>query len=142
MAADTPVGLYPDAHTGVYHDEVLQFLKNPYSGAGTQREARWRIASDSGMTTIVWDSGLRENDDREFGDDWCEVHLVLVDDGDAWGATGPTGRDGRAGLAQQTTYYWDVEVRNTSNEISSRSTAKSFTTGRKGTSSANWRATQ
>lgn len=123
MAAGTPTIYYPDGHTGIRLDDPLMMLKDPYSGDGTQKEARWYIATDPGFADedIVYDSGLRENDDREYGDDWIEVHGAIIP------------------LAAETTYHVRVEVRNTSNEISSMSPTKTFTTEAARLTATKWR---
>lgn len=110
MAATTPVIIYPEASvTGIKLDARLIFLKNPYSGAGTQREVRWRIYDDASRTTTLWDSLLTENDDVVCGDDW----FIL------WPSRIP--------LMSGVTYYLGVLVRNTSDETSSESTLIAFT---------------
>lgn len=132
MAADTPVGRYPDSHTGFRLDEVITLVKNDYSGAGTQREAHWRVGTAVGMTVILWQSGLIENDDHEFGDNWCEFHPAATE---ATTSTTPA-------LAPGVTYYWDVLVRNSSSENSSRSTALAFTMASATLTADNWRRAQ
>ena len=117
MAATTPVGVYPNGQTGFRVDELITLFKDDYSGAGTQHSSRWRVGTTSGMTVILWDSGLRENDDHEQGDNWCEFQPAACE---ASTSTTP-------GLLPGVTYYWDVEVRNTGYEISSKSTARAFT---------------
>ena len=84
-------------------------MKNPDSGAGTQRECQWDLATDAAFTAIVWTSYLRENDDQDQGDDWIEIPVPLVP------------------LLSATLYYLRCRVRNTSNETSSFATAVSFT---------------
>lgn len=122
MAAGTPV-LWspPDGETGVPLDSILVCLKSAYSGAGTQREARWRIrlAADA---SVVWDSLLRENDDLSQGDDWIDIPLAHVP------------------LEPSTSYTIGVLVRNTSNESSSESTVHTFTTAAAPVTSATFRA--
>ena len=129
MAADTPVIWYPrGSPTGVRLDEPMQFIKNPYSGAGTQREVQWQVASDSGFgaATIVFDTDLRENDDHWLGDDW--VDFIFPN------AVGP--------LAANTTYYVRCRVRNTSSETSNWSSTVQFTTEATVGTAADWRAAQ
>ena len=123
MAAGTPTIIYPaGSETGIRTECVLVALKNPYSGAGTQRECRWQLANDSGFGagTIVWDSLLRENDDREQGDDWVEIPMPLIP------------------AARATVYYLRCLVRNTSGESSSNATAVSFTTESATVTSTTW----
>jgi hypothetical protein len=78
MAADTPVVVAPDGESGIRLDSTLMALKTPYSGAGTQSEVHWRVGAESGMTTILWETLLRENDDHWLGDDWVEIPLALI----------------------------------------------------------------
>jgi len=126
MAAGTPSIIYPtNGETGIRLAHVLLALKAPYSGAGTQREVRWQVSTTNSFpatTALVWDSGLRENDDHALGDDWVEVPLPLL-------------------AASATTYYLSCLVRNTSDESSSWATAVSFAT-ETGLTTAVWEAAQ
>ena len=129
MAADLPVLWNASAETGVRLDAPYLAVKAPYSGAGTQREARWQVSKTNSFpataTNAVFDSGLRENDDREQGDDWIEI---------------PVGLDmpGLAAWAASTTYYVSCLGRNTSSESSSWATAISFTTEAAKVTAATW----
>ena len=127
MAADTPVIILPTASAVLPWGErdSFQFLKTPYSGAGTQREVYWQIATDSGFAaaTIVRATLLRENDDHVLGDDWLDVFPAAIP------------------LAAGTTYYVRVQVRNTSNETSSWSATVTFTTA-SGVSVGDWARSQ
>jgi hypothetical protein len=124
MAADTPVVVAPDGESGIRLDSTLMALKTPYSGAGTQSEVHWRVGAESGMTTILWETLLRENDDHWLGDDWVEIPLALI------------------ALSPDTTYHLDVRVRNTIPETSSYATSVSFTTEDAAATSARWRDAQ
>ena len=127
MAADTPT-VFPSIGAGIRPDDVLQFCKSPYSGAGTQREGRWQIAKVTVFPAtgvdLIFDSLLRENDDRAQGDDWIDVETALIP------------------LVPSTTYYVSCMVRNTSSESSSWATAVSFVTMAGETTLAVWRAGQ
>ena len=106
MAADTPV-LIGEAETGVRLDARFQCLKNPYSGAGTQREVRWQLSLTNSFpasgSNLKFDTLLREPDNQDLGADWADVH----------GAQIP--------LASSTVYYRSCMVRNTSNQSSALS---------------------
>ena len=133
MAADTPVVISPAAGDSVRLDTILSALKNPYSGTGTQVEARWQISrTDSfpaSAANLVHDTLLRENDDHAQGDDWTEIHV---------GSQLP----GLQKWAPLTTYYLAVMVRNSSGQSSSWSASVSFTTAAADVSAATFRSGQ
>ena len=114
MAAGNPTITMPKTgETGIDPNGLIQLLKIRYDGTGTQVEAQWQIATDGGFTAIVIDTGLRENDDIEIGDDWYDCHL------------------GYFKLAHSTTYYVHVRTRNSAAETSAYSPLVSFVTAAK-----------
>ena len=127
MAANQPTVLMPvTGETGIRLDDVLMFLKSPYSGAGTQRELRVQVSTVNSFpsSSAIIDTSLRENDDRAQGDDWAELQLAMY------------------GLAASTLYYLSCMVRNTSNEPSSWASSVSFTTEADPLTAATWTAGQ
>ena len=121
MAADTPSIL--GGNRTLKRTDVAQFHKVPYSGAGTQRESRWQLATDSAFTAVKADTLLRENDDRTLGDDWWEIAIDSV-----------------TGLAS--TMYLRCLVRNTSSESSAYSPTITLTIAASALTAAQSRAAQ
>lgn len=126
MAAGTPVITQPVAsEAGIRPDDVLVCVKQAYSGASTQREARWQVAATNSFpssgSNLLFDSLLREDDSLAQGDDWIEIQCSLIP------------------LAIGTTYYISCLVRNGSNESSSWATGVAFTTATGLLTSTRWR---
>ena len=113
MAAGSVVGLSPEASaTGVSLTSPWRFSWTPYNGTGSLTEAQVKVATDAGMTAIVYDSGLLAIDEHVTGDGWHDRFPEDWPDGPA---------------QPSTTYYWTVTLRNDSAETVT-SAAVSFAT--------------
>jgi hypothetical protein len=95
--------------TSVAVDSWVVGLKSPYSGAGTQTEVQWQLASDAGFTSVLWDSQLRAADGRWLTADSVLVPVALI------------------AAAQGSTVHLRSRVRNSVGETSAWSSAVSFT---------------
>jgi len=118
MSATTPVIICPvTGEVGIRLDDVLLLVKAPYAGSGAtvQTEVRWQASLTNSFPAVApnlitgADTLLRENDDRQLGDDWHEL----------WGAL--------LALPPGTLVYISCMVRNDDGDPSAWATAVSVT---------------
>lgn len=120
MSAGTTSIVNLNGEAGVLLDAALRVQLSAYNGDGSVSHVRVVIATDSGLTAIVYDSGFRAIDNWMLTENVLDLPSAIIP------------------LQGSTTYYVGAQRRNDADEETALSAAVSFTT-ETGLTLARWR---